>query len=77
MTKLLEQAFSEISRLPEEEQNVIAQAIMELMPDAAADREWEHLTSDPRSEKVLERLIKEAEAEIARGDVLDTDPSQA
>jgi hypothetical protein len=77
MTKLLEKAFSEISRLPEEDQNVIAQAIMDLMPDAASDREWERLTTDPRSEVVLEKLIKKADAEIARGDVFDVDPGEA
>jgi hypothetical protein len=48
LTKLLEQVFSEISRLPEEDQDVIAQALMELMPNAAADLEWERLTQDPR-----------------------------
>jgi hypothetical protein len=77
MTKLLEQAFSEISRLPEEDQDVIAQALMGLMPDAADDKEWERLTRDPRSEKALEYLLSKADAEIARGDVLDTDPGEA
>ena len=77
MTKLLEKAFGEISRLPAEDQDVIAQAIMDLVPDAASDKEWDCLMSDPRSEQVLEKLIQEADAEIARGDVLDTDPGEA
>ena len=77
MTKLLEQAFGEISRLPEVEQDVIAQALMGLMPDAAGDKEWERLTQDPRSDRTLEYLLKEAETDIARGDVLDTDPGEA
>jgi hypothetical protein len=63
MTKLLEQAFGEISRLPE--------------ADDAAEREWERLLRDPRSEQVLGRLLGEADAEIARGEVHDTDPGEA
>jgi hypothetical protein len=77
MTKLLEKAFSEISRLPAEDQDVIAEAIMNLMPDVASDREWDSLTADPRSEKLLEKLVKNADAEIARGEVHDTDPGEA
>jgi hypothetical protein len=77
MTKLLEQAFNEISRLPEEDQDVIAQALIGLIPDAADDLQWERLFSDPRSEKALEHLLREADAEIARGDVYDTNPGEA
>lgn len=36
--------------------------------------EWGRLLRDPRSEKALERLLGEADAEIARGEVGDTDP---
>jgi hypothetical protein len=77
MTKLLEQAFGEISRLPEADQDVIAEAIIGLMPDAAADVEWERLLRDPRSEQALEKLLSAADAEIARGEVHDTDPGEA
>lgn len=77
MTKLLEKAFGEISRLPAEDQDVIAEALIGLLPDAAADLEWERLFQDPRSEKALEHLLSEADAEIARGEVRDTDPGEA
>jgi len=77
MTKLLEKAFGKISRLSAEDQNAIAQAIIDIMPDEAGDKEWDRLTGDPRSEKVLEMLVKEADAEIACGDVLDIDPAKA
>jgi hypothetical protein len=63
MTKLLEQAFGEISRLPEADQDVIAEALIALLPDDAAEREG--------------RLLGEADAEIARGEVHDTDPGEA
>jgi hypothetical protein len=77
MIKLLEQAFGEISRLPETDQDVIAEALIGLLPDDAAEREWERLLRNPRSEQVLERLLGEADAEIARGEVHDTDPGEA
>jgi hypothetical protein len=77
MTKLLEKAFGELSRLPEADQDVIAEAIIDLLPDAAADQEWERLLADPRSDRALESLLREADAEIARGDVRDTDPGEA
>jgi hypothetical protein len=76
MTKLLEQAFGEISRLPAADQDEIAKALIDLLPDAAADLEWERLFRDPRSEQVLDKLLKEADAEIARGEVRDTDPGE-
>ena len=76
MTKLLEKAFGEISRLPEADQDVIAEALIGLLPDAAADLEWDRLLRDPRSEQALEHWLGEADAEIARGEVRNTDPGE-
>jgi hypothetical protein len=73
MTELLAQAFGEISRLPEADQNAIAEALIGLLPDDAAEQEWEGLIRDPRSEQVLERLL----AEAARGEMPAACPEEA
>jgi hypothetical protein len=72
MTKLLEQAFGQLSRLPEADQDVIAEALIGLLPNATADLEWESLFRDPRSEEVLKRMLHDVET--ARGEVGDGDP---
>lgn len=77
MTKQLEEVFGELQQLPDAEQDHIAAALRELLPDAGKEAEWERLTADPRSEAALEFLVKEAELEIERGDVVDHDPGRA
>ena len=72
MNALLDKAISALQKLPEAEQEAIAREVLERI---AADARWEALLSDPRSEKLLERLGDEALAELRRGDVIDGDPS--
>jgi hypothetical protein len=72
MTVLLERAFAELAKLPLTEQDSIARDLLERI---AADTRWEGLLSDPRSEAALDRLLAEADADIAAGQVMDFDPS--
>lgn len=58
MTKLLEQAFAEAARLPEAEQDALAQQVLD---ELRWEREWTRRFA--ASEDVLERLADEALAE--------------
>jgi hypothetical protein len=55
MTKLLERAFEEASKLPEITQNALAKWLMEEMKD---EKKWEMTFAE--TEDVLERLADEA-----------------
>lgn len=76
MTELLEDVFGELQQLPDAEQDHIAAALRELLPDARREAEWERLTADPRSEAVLEFLVEEAGLATER-DVVDGDLDRA
>lgn len=62
MTKLLEQAFAEAARLPESEQDALAQQVLD---ELRSEREWTHRFA--ASEDALERLADEALAEKRGG----------
>lgn len=62
----------ELVELLKEKHDVVAQALSDLLQD---ESRWEQLFSDPRSEKALDKLVSEAEKEIAAGKVYDYDPS--
>jgi hypothetical protein len=72
MTVLLQRAIAEQGKLPLPEQDSIAQ---ELLDRIAADARWDELLGDPRSDAVLDRLMAEADADIAAGQVMEYDPS--
>jgi hypothetical protein len=55
MTRLLDRAFQEASKLPEIAQNALAKWLMEEMED---EKEWEMTFAE--TEDVLERLADEA-----------------
>ncbi len=55
MTKLLERAFKEASRLPEVEQNALAKWVME---ELEAEGKWQEAFAG--SEDILDRLADEA-----------------
>ncbi|MBW1744972.1 MAG: hypothetical protein JRG74_04545 [Deltaproteobacteria bacterium] len=61
MTKLLENAFNQASKLPEIEHNVIGRW---LLYEIKADKKWEKLFAE--SEDVLEQLAQEALMEYER-----------
>jgi len=69
-TRLLEQAFAEVSKLPEEEQELLAAWILE---EVASERLWDKAFMD--SADALARLADEATDEHLEGrtQVLDPD----
>ena len=70
MTKLLEKAFAEAAKLPDEDQDALAQA---MLAELASERRWEELFA--ASPDVLSELAEEALAEhrAARTKPLDPD----
>ncbi|WP_022947914.1 MAG: hypothetical protein ACPW60_03740 [Methylohalobius sp. ZOD2] len=70
MTKLLEKAFAEASKLPELEQNALAHWLIE---EVLAEKKWEVTFAE--SEDALAKLAEEALAEHEQGitELLDPD----
>jgi len=62
MTKLLEKAFEEASKLLKVEQNILARRLLQ---ELESEKRWENALS--ASEDVLEAMADEALAEHARG----------
>lgn len=71
MTKLLERAFTEASKLSETEQDSLAQR---LLFEIESDLEWDD--SFARSGHLLSRLAAEALEEHRAGLTLDLDPDR-
>lgn len=69
MTKLLEQAFAEAKKLPEDEQDALANFLLE---ELASERRWTRAFSD--SQDVLSQLADEALAEYHAGKTQELDP---
>ncbi|RTE89323.1 hypothetical protein [Bradyrhizobium sp. LVM 105] len=68
MTRLLEEAFSKVSSLPDSEQDELARALLEL---AGIDQPPIQLTAAEDAD------LAEAEAEIARGELASADEVRA
>jgi hypothetical protein len=64
MIERLKEAFDLTGQLPENEQQALADLLIEEM---RASQRWSDLFNDPRSEKLLERLVAEAIAEDETG----------
>ena len=62
MTKLLEKAFDESAKLPDDEQDALAQAVL---AELASERRWDELFAG--STDVLSELAEEALAEHRAG----------
>ncbi|MBI4288082.1 MAG: hypothetical protein HY671_06635 [Chloroflexi bacterium] len=69
MTKLLEEAFAEASKLPGIEQNRVARWLLD---ELASEKRWEKAFSE--SEDVLSQLADEALEEHRRGKTKPLDP---
>jgi len=69
MTKLLEKAFKEASKLPEVEQNSLAAWLLE---ELEAEKRWDKAFAE--SEDVLERLVQEALIDNREGRATVLDP---
>lgn len=70
-TKLLEKAFAEVSKLPAQEQDVLAAWILE---ELASEQRWDELFAG--SEDVLAQLADEALAEHREGRTQVIDPDR-
>lgn len=68
MTRLLEEAFSKVSGLPDSEQDELARALLEL---AGIDQPPIQLTAAEEAD------LAEAESEIARGELASADEVRA
>ena len=71
MTKLLEKAFEEASKLSELEQNTLARWLID---EIIAEKKWEKAFAE--SEDLLEKLADEALAEHAEGKTKPLDVNQ-
>jgi len=71
MTKLLEKAFEEASKLSELEQNILARWLID---EIIAEKKWEKAFAE--SEDLLEKLANEALAEHAEGKTKPLDINQ-
>ena len=71
MTKLLEKAFTEASKLPEQDQDAIASW---LLAEIESERQWDEAFA--KSESLLSRLAEEALEEHRAGQTQDLDPDR-
>jgi hypothetical protein len=71
MTKLLERAFAEASKLPQEEQDALARILLE---ELASERRWGELFAS--SHDLLGQLADEALAEHRTGRTEELDPEK-
>ncbi len=62
MTKLLEKAFAKVSKLPEQDQDAIAEIVL---AEIASEQRWSNLFSN--SQDLLAELAEEALAEHKAG----------
>jgi hypothetical protein len=69
MTKLLEKAFDEAAKLPDGDQDALAQAVL---AELASERRWDELFAG--STDVLSELAEEALAEHRAGRTKPLDP---
>lgn len=69
MTKLLEKAFAEAAKLPDDDQDALAQAVL---AELASERRWDELFAG--STDVLSELAQEALAEHRTGRTKALDP---
>lgn len=71
MTKLLDKAFKEASRLPEVEQNALAKWLLD---ELRSEAKWERAFAE--SEDILEKLADEALEEKRKGKKTRLDPGR-
>ncbi len=69
MTKLLEQAFAEANKLPRDEQDALANFLLE---ELASERRWTRAFDE--SQDLLSQLADEALAEHHAGKTQELDP---
>ncbi len=70
MTETLRRAFELVQQQPEEEQEVIAQLILE---ELGAEEHWNQLLTHPKSAILLERMAEQARKDYAADLTRDLD----
>ena len=65
MTDQLKTAFNRLERLSQEEQNAMAQMILEQLEE----KEWDAIIQSERGQATLAKLVAHAQEEIARGEI--------
>ena len=70
MTLLLERAINEVKKLTDDQQDALAQLILENLDE----QRWDELFSRPESETLLEKLANEALAEYHVGKTQNIHP---
>jgi hypothetical protein len=71
MTRVLEKAFDEASKLSESEQDALGEW---LLAEIESEREWDRAFA--QSQDLLARLAKDALAEHRRGETDELDPAK-
>ncbi len=71
MTKLLDKAFEEAAKLPQDAQDSLATFLLE---ELASERQWDELFS--KSPDMLSELAQEALADHAAGRTTELDPDK-
>lgn len=71
MTKLLQRAFEEVSKLPESEQDALGRILLD---ELASERRWEELFAG--SHDLLAELAEQALAEHRAGQTKKLDPAK-
>jgi hypothetical protein len=78
MTKILEQALREAEKLPEADQQIIADFIIHFThPDEKEEAEWDALVQSPESQRFLDAMAEKVRQKKARGELLEFDPGDA
>ena len=72
MSTLLDQAWDELKRLPEEEQEAFARDLLEMI---RSERRWDQLFQDPRSDALFDRMAAKVRGDIDAGRTTGGDPS--
>lgn len=79
MNSQLQQAFADVSKLPLFEQNILAEALIDTVRNyklfADDELHWDELFHSEASQKWLEKMAVQVEAEISEGKTLDFDPT--
>lgn len=71
MSKLLEKAFQEASKLSQQEQDTVAELVISFLhSDEAEEAEWDALVQSPESQRFLDKMIDEVKDEEAKDGLL-------
>lgn len=67
MTQRLQQLLEQVQQLEPTAQDIIAEKLAQWLEELEAEKRWNELLNDPRSEALLDRLGEEAHEEHVAG----------